>query len=129
MGMKANSNNFYGTKGSYKYKLDIQKFGIKETISSLPANPKKLLNDGWKETTHPEMAKTGRHFEFIQDKTNLKIRFDRGEPNKNGFAGRDHYHVYNPKATGNKDLYLDKNGKPVKHGSRESHIFANGGKK
>ncbi len=35
MGMKANSGFFSGTTGSMKYKLDIQKFGLKKNFSSL----------------------------------------------------------------------------------------------
>lgn len=129
MGMKANSGYFSRTAGALKYKLKIQFFGIKETISKLPVNPKTLLNNGWKETTHPNAAKTGKHLEFTQNKTNLVVKFDKGDPNENGFKSKDHYHVVNPNATGNKDLYLDKNGKPTKKGSKASHIIVKSGRK
>jgi hypothetical protein len=45
MGMKANSGHFSGTKGSLKYKLEIQYFGIKskyKTIGSFLKRPSNL---------------------------------------------------------------------------------------
>lgn len=46
-----------------------------------------------------------------------------------GDKGKDHYHIFNPNATSNKDLYLDENGNPVSKGLAKSHILPKGGKK
>ena len=64
---------------------------------------------------------------FHDPATNLDIRFDKGDPTKNGFAAKDHYHVENPNKTGKMDAYLDIDGNPVPKGSKASHIFPNGG--
>lgn len=37
--------------------------------------------------------------------------------------GKDHYHVFNPNATGNSDLYLDPQGNPVNKKGKLSHIL------
>lgn len=58
--------------------------------------------------------------------TGLKIRFDEKVNGAKGFKGKNHYHILNPNVTGNKDLYLDKNGNPVNKGSKASHILPKG---
>lgn len=123
MGMKSNSNMFHNTKGSFKYQLDIQKFGLKNFIKKLPPNPDSLLNKGWKEITHPSAKAKSNSLEYQNFKTKHKLRFDRGNTSENGYKAIDHYHVYNPNSTGNHDLYLDKNGKPVKKNSKVSHLL------
>ena len=54
------------------------------------------------------------------------MRYDKKVPGAPGFAGKNHYHIYNPNATGNKDLYLDKNGNPIRKGHAKSHILPEG---
>ncbi len=39
-----------------------------------------------------------------------------------------HYHIYNPNAISNKDLYLDNNGNSVRKGHTKSHIRPEGKK-
>ena len=53
----------------------------------------------------------------------VKIRFDLGSAGAQGFRGKNHYHIYNPNATGQRDLYLDKMGNPVRKGAKTSHIL------
>ena len=94
--------------------------------SSLPSNPNKLLNDGWEDISNPN-AKAAGHMILKEKSTGLKIGFDKKTPGANGFKGKDHYHIYNPDATSNKNLYLDKNGNPVRKGHAKSHILPEGG--
>lgn len=99
----------------------------KAVMENLPKNPSKLLDGGWQETTHPKMAERTASRTFHDPVTNLDVRFDKGDPAQNGFAAKDHYHVENPNRTGKMDFYLDVDGNPVPKGSKESHIFPNGG--
>jgi hypothetical protein len=50
------------------------------TRPHLPANPDDLLAEGWKETTHPKAAARG-HRDFVNERTGMRIRFDKGDPN------------------------------------------------
>ena len=109
------SYEYSGTKGD-----------IVAVASALPKNPKKLLQNGWEDITHPD-AKGSGHMLLKETSTGLKIGFDKGLPGENGFRGKDHYHIFNPNATGNYNLYLDKNGDPVRKGSKQSHILPEGG--
>ena len=54
------------------------------------------------------------------------MRYDKGVQGSKGFKAKNHYHIYNPDATSNKNLYLDKNGTPVRRGSAKSHILPEG---
>lgn len=83
----------------------------------LPQNGQGLLDNGWTEISHPEQAASGHHT-YKEPSTGLRIRYDEPTKGADGFAGKDHFHILNPNATGNKDMYLDKYGNPVKH-----HIF------
>ncbi len=94
-----------------------------EWIKQLPGDPQELIDNGWEDVTHPQAKLNSNSMELSDPATGRRVRFDRGEPGKPGFAGQDHYHVYNPNATGKGDLYLDINGDPVSRGSRASHIF------
>src|SRR5574338_63272 len=94
------------------------KYGIK----NLPKDPNKLLEAGWKETTHPEMKANSGSREFVDPKSGMKARHDPGKPGANGWEGEDHYHVENPSSTGKGDRYLDVEGNPVPKGSNKSHI-------
>lgn len=96
---------------------------IVSVISNLPANPYNLLEEGWEESTHPTQRERTPSREFTEVDTGLRIRFDPAEPGADGFNGIDHYHVYNPNSTSRKDMYLDKNGNPVRRGAGSSHIF------
>ncbi len=90
----------------------------------LPADPNGLLDQGFVDTSHPDAAANG-HRTFENPVTGETIRFDEGEEGRDGHAGRDHYHVENPNATGRHDQYLDKDGKPVAKGSNASHLYKN----
>lgn len=111
----------------FGYEYSGTKGHIIGVASSLPGNPQKLLKNGWEDITHPDAKRSG-HMKLKETSTGLKIGFDKGTPGKNGYRGRDHYHIFNPDATGNHDLYLDKNGNPVKKGSTKSHILPEGDK-
>lgn len=111
------SYNYTGTKGH-----------IVSVASSLPINPGSLLNNGWKEKTHPAQATNSNSRVFIEESTGLRIRFDGAEAGKSGFAAVDHYHIDNPNATGKKDRYLDADGNAVPKNSKKSHILPIGGK-
>lgn len=82
-----------------------------------PKDPQQLLDEGWKETSHPDAAANG-HRTFTDPKTGAQIRLDKGEPGVNGYRGEDHYHWKNPNGSG----FLDENGNPVRRGSDPSHI-------
>lgn len=56
------------------------------------------------------------------------IRYDEPTPGADRFAGKDHYHILNPNATGSRDMYLVRNGEPVKKNSKASHILPKGEK-
>ena len=89
---------------------------------TLPDNPDDLLNRGYKDTSHPDAAKAG-HRTFENPETGDKIRHDAGKPGEPGHEGQDHYHRYNPDATGKLDKYLDKSGNPTSNGSGPSHLY------
>ncbi len=63
------------------------------------------------------------HHTYRDPDTGLRIRYDEPAPGASGFAGKDHFHTLNPNATGPRDMYLDKNGNPVKKNSKASHIL------
>ena len=107
------------------YKYTGTKGHIIAVASSLPNNPDTLIKNGWEDISHPIQRNNG-HLELKESATGLKIRFDRKVPGAPGFNGMDHYHIYNPAATGNKDLYLDINGNPARKGSKISHILPKG---
>lgn len=73
------------------------------TTNNLPKDPKKLINNGWKETTPEGMAKNTGSRAYIDLVTGIKVRFDPGKPGVNGFEGV--------------------NGNPVAKGSKASHII------
>ena len=108
---KSDSHLYSGTKGH-----------ITRVIESLPKNPKKLLKRGWTDISHPKQ-KEHESITLKENDTGLTIRFDKGTPDASGYRGKDHYHIYNPSASGNKDLYLDKEGNPVPKNSKKSHII------
>ena len=77
--------------------------------------------------TNPKMAANTNSREFYDQKSGLKIRYDKGVDGENGFEAVDHYHVMNPNYTNKKvDYYLDIDGKPVGKGSKASHIVIKG---
>ena len=114
---KGPSYYYSGTKGD-----------IIATASSLPENGNTLISQGWKDISHPRQAQAGSHT-YEDPVTGLRIRFDEAKPGAKGYAGKDHYHILNPNATGSKDLYLDKNGNPVAKNSKATHILPKKGKK
>lgn len=100
----------------------ITKEHIISVIDSLPKDWTKLLSCGWENISHPSAAKVGSY--KLQEKSSgLIIRFDEGKSGVSGFRGQNHYHIENPNATGNSNMYLDKNGDPVAKGSKASHIL------
>lgn len=104
------------------YLYDGTKGHIVEVANSLPETGEELLKMGWEEISHPEQAKHGHHT-YRELDTGLRVRYDKGTDGAPGFAGKNHYHIMNPNATGNHDLYLDKNGNPVRKNSAASHIL------
>lgn len=111
---KGLSYAFNGTKG---YVVNV--------ANSLPETGDKLQEQGWKDISHPQQAANGSHT-YEDPKTGLRIRYDEPVEDSSGFAGKDHYHILNPNARGNKDRYLDKDGNPVPKGSKASHILPKG---
>lgn len=94
-----------------------------DIIQGLQAKlPEELIAEGWQEVTPKEMDDDTESREFVEPKTELRIRFDKGVAGASGFKGKDHYHVYNPLSTNKKNRYLDITGKPVGRGSKASHI-------
>ncbi len=90
-------------------------------ISELPLNPDDLVKMGWEDITDPRSLKNNpklRHYK----KNGVEIKFEKATPGASGFRGIDHYHIRNPKSTGNLDYYLDKFGNPVSRKSKQSHI-------
>lgn len=88
----------------------------------LPKNADDLLEQGYRETSHPKAAEAG-HRSFENPETGDSLRFDKGKPGRPGHAGKDHYHRPNPSATGKQDAYLDADGNPVPDGSDPSHLY------
>lgn len=99
---------------------------IVDVASSLPNDPQQLIDSGWEDISHPAQANAGS-FTYREISSGLRVRFDKGVPGADGFRGKNHYHILNPDATGNSDLYLDKTGTPVRKNSKKSHILPNGG--
>ncbi len=97
---------------------------VTEFQLNLPKNPDELLDEGWIELTDPR-NNSGNHRIFNDPKTGIKVRFDKGDPGKKGWKGKDHYHIYNPDSISDKDYYLDKGGNPVPKNSEPSHIKPN----
>jgi len=87
----------------------------------LPENPDDLLDDGYEETTHSEVQE-GSTRTFRNPETGDEVEFHKGGLSKPRWRGKDHWHRYNPNATGKRDAMLDKNGNPVPKGSKASHI-------
>lgn len=108
---KGLSYTFTGTKGD-----------IVATAASLPKTGDGLLSKGWEDISHPKQAEQGS-FTYRDPSTGLKIRYDKAQPGKLGFSGKNHYHILNPNAHDSSDMYLDKNGNPCSRGSKESHIL------
>lgn len=98
---------------------------IVAVANGLPKRGKDLLKKGWIDISHPSQKKTG-HYTYKESSTGLRVRFDEPKPGATGFAGKAHYHILNPNATGPRDMYLDKNGNPVKKNSKASHILPKG---
>jgi RHS repeat-associated protein len=84
------------------------------------------LGEEWEETTSPK-NQTGNYRQFKNKETGEKIQFDKGKPGQTGWEGKDHWHRFNPSSKNNRDLYLDKNGNPVRKGSDASHYDASQG--
>ena len=108
---KGLSYHYSGTKGH-----------IVSVASSLPSNPLELVKSGWEDISHPKAAASG-HYELKEISTGLRIRFDEKVLGASGFKGKAHYHIHNPNASGNHNLYLDKEGNPVRKSSTSSHIL------
>lgn len=89
-----------------------------------PTLPKDPFNDpSWTDVSHPKGAQHG-HYEFLDPNTGEKIRFDKGNPKEQGHKSKDHYHRYNPNATGREDKYLDNKGNPTAKDSDASHLYS-----
>jgi hypothetical protein len=93
-------------------------------IKELPKDPQQLIEQGWQDITDPraKASPTNNGMDLEDPETGRHVRFDRGQPGETGWKGSDHYHVYNPDASGKSDRYLDINGDPVRKGAPASHI-------
>ena len=111
----------------FGYKYSGTKGHIMGVIGSLPNNPDIMVKNGWIEISHPN-AKASGHRMFKEERSGLKIEFDKKVPGAPGYKGLNHYHILNPNATNAKNKYLDKNGNPVRNGSPKSHIMPKGDK-
>ena len=136
---KGLSGHYSGTKGDTHsasseqgknpgYKYSGTKEDIAATASTLPEHGSTLVSQGWKDISHPNQAAAGSHT-YEDPSTSLRVRFDEAKPGGNGYAGKNHYHILNPDATGPKDLYLDKDGNPVAKNAKASHILPKKGNK
>lgn len=103
---------FKGTKGD-----------LVHLIQNLPPRPNKKFFEDWNDTTNPKAREKVQNRWYEHKETGLRIRFDPAQPGKPGFAGKDHYHVYNPNKTNKLNAYLDENGNPTYDGSNPSHIL------
>jgi len=103
------------------YQYDI---GYDE-LSELPSDPQELINNGWTDVTPSQVRELGLgRLELENPRTGMRVLYHPGETGSSGWAKNDHYHVFNPNSTGNRDLYLDIDGNPVPRNSRSSHILA-----
>ena len=133
---KGTSGHYSGTTGDnnttqekdHGYHYSGTKEDIAATASSLPEHGSTLVSQGWNDISHPKQTAAGSHT-YEDPSTGLRIRFDEAKPGEKGYAGKNHYHILNPDATGSKDLYLDKDGNPVAKNSKASHILPKKGKK
>ena len=133
---KGTSGHYSGTTGDtntarekdHGYNYSGTKEDIAATASSLPEHGSTLVSQGWTDISHPKQAAAGSHT-YEDPATGLRIRFDEAKPGEKGYAGKNHYHILNPDATGSKDLYLDKEGNPVAKNSKASHILPKKGQK
>ncbi len=94
-------------------------------IEELPITADDLIKQGWRETTDPRSLLNNPKLHQYE-KDGIQIKFEKATPGATGFRGIDHYHIINPKATGNHDYYLDKFGRPVSRKSKHSHIIIGG---
>ncbi len=106
----------------YSYLYTGTKGHIIAVASSLPENNQQLISEGWIDISHPKQASSG-HYTYKEPSTGLRIRFDKAKSGATGFAGKNHYHIFNPDATSTKDMYLDAKGNPVSKNSKSSHIL------
>lgn len=103
---------FFGTMGD-----------IMDVIKNLPPAPTQAWMQDWKEFISEKVQKQIDHREFYHKITQLRVRFDYAKEGAKGFKAIDHWHIYNPYTKNKLDVYLDKNGNPVKDGSGPSHII------
>ena len=106
-------------------KIKVQLFGGRGVGSGmysyyLPKDPTKSKR--LEDVTHPLQRERSTSREYYDREIGIKTRFDKGNPKEHGWAREDHYHVYNPKSTGDNDKYLDKDGIPCPDGSKRSHL-------
>ena len=109
---KKKKYQFWGTLGDI---IDI--------IRSLPPTPTQAFLEDWYEFVSEYNPVSFLHREFWHKMTKLRVRFDVGKEGAHGFEGKDHWHIYNPFTKSKIDIYLDKDGNPVKDGSASSHII------
>lgn len=96
---------------------------IIDLIKKLPPFPNQAFLQEWNEFVIKNNPLYIFHREFYHKITQLRARFDVGKEGAHGFEGKDHWHIYNPLMKGKLDMYLDRDGNPVKDGSDPSHII------
>ncbi|CDR33195.1 hypothetical protein CSEC_0356 [Criblamydia sequanensis CRIB-18] len=101
---------------------DIFKLKIKESITLQVIWENFRVDKGEKGFSTIEIDAGSIYWENIPD---LLDPFWRTEPFLPEYENRAHYHRLNPKATGNRNKYLDKNGNGVSQGSNASCLLPN----
>lgn len=86
----------------------------------LPKNPRNSKK--FKDVTDPRKRENTNYRNYKDEDSGLEVEFHPGERGKNGWQGKDHYHVKNPNSKSKSDYYLDKNGNPCAKGSKDSHL-------
>ena len=118
-----NENQDAKWKSEYDQILLEKRSGKKGRVDPSLPTPEELEDKSKHEDiSHPDDKATGHHT-YKDKKTGEIIRYDEGDPDKNGHRAHGHYHRYNPKTTGKQDTYLDEEGNPVAEYSDPSHLY------
>jgi RHS repeat-associated protein len=120
--LKSEEFNLYAYAGNPNNTTDAYGLAPAGYTFDFPKDPQDLINEGWKDVTHPDKAANTNMIDLNNPATGQTVEFHPGTSGQPGWEGKDHYHAHNPSSTGKGDLYLDKDGNPVPKGSNASHI-------